>query len=470
VSDQCLQREAAQDAKTASGISVFLLEELGDARLRCAQLKKYIDEAVKLIDKSEHRDHFFEVAAHLMHGIPDTLMRMDKALSAAALAAAKLDYEEIKDDLQPEKVEELEKALEDVRIRRVQRRSTEGAVMNIKEASAQLERISAAMEASGKVDEGSLKTLIANLEGQTKEASGSEVPYILRELSASLLSAEARPSRLKLAAVLRRVLADCMDISKALVRRAGSLGPSGVEIHAIRRVTEQAVNLLFGAIEDTVKSNKSEAAALMDKYSLRETIFRHLVNAVNEYHDAVQKTASVTSQVAAGIYSTAGSREDVIKGFREANPNMTDEDLEKVADNWEKHKDVVKKQANEETSSHPPYVLHRELAEMKKLMSGHGYDPKDADSLQDEGMGSHELEHILKSTRPGGVGSLEYTHKIHKKQASTTSVADQAIRSRFEEGKPADPTENMDPEDSKKWKQQTSEHRDDFKAADTWKA
>lgn len=453
MSDHCLQREAAQDEKTASGISVFLLEELGDARLRCAQLKKYIDEAVKLIDKSEHRDHFFEVAAHLLHGIPDTLMRMDKALSAAALAAAKLDYEEIKDDLQPEKVEELEKALEDVRIRRVQHRSTEASAsnsrdalvtdiawskkhggeavyvdeehgqygvfgihtgfsytlgskehaehvardlnlvkdntrtaMNIKEASAQLERIAASMEAAGKVDEGSLKTLIANLEGQTKEASGSEVPHVLRELSASLLSAEARPSRLKLASVLRRVLADCMDMS---------------------------------------------------------------------------------SQVAAGIYSTAGSREDVIKGFREANPNMTEEDLEKAADQWEKNKDVVKKQANKEASAR----LH-ELREMKTLMSDHGYDPNDADRLQDEGMGTYELEHILKTTHSGGMGSLEYTHKIHKKQASTTSVADQAIRSRFEEGKPADPTENMDPEDSKKWKQQTDEHKDEFKSAshDVWKA
>jgi hypothetical protein len=49
-----------------------------------------------------------------------------------------------------------------------------------------------------------------------------------------------------------------------------------------------------------------------------------------------------SAQVAAQIYQQAGSREDVMKGFKEANPDMSDADLEKAADNWEKHKDVVK--------------------------------------------------------------------------------------------------------------------------------
>ena len=62
MNDNCLQRTASD--KEAAGISVFLLEELGDARLRCAQLKKYLDEATDLINKSGHRDHFYEIAAH----------------------------------------------------------------------------------------------------------------------------------------------------------------------------------------------------------------------------------------------------------------------------------------------------------------------------------------------------------------------------------------------------------------------
>lgn len=49
-----------------------------------------------------------------------------------------------------------------------------------------------------------------------------------------------------------------------------------------------------------------------------------------------------SAQVAAQIYQQAGSREDVMKGFKEANPDMSEADLEKAADMWEKHKDVVK--------------------------------------------------------------------------------------------------------------------------------
>src|SRR5580698_672626 len=123
--DGCMhgRGEARQRVKSAAGISIFLLEELGDARLRHAQLKKYIDEAITLIEKSPQRDHFFEVAGHLLHGIPECLLKMGKALDTAALAAARLDYEEIKGDLKTEKVEELEKALEEVRIRQIRRRS-----------------------------------------------------------------------------------------------------------------------------------------------------------------------------------------------------------------------------------------------------------------------------------------------------------------------------------------------------------
>src|SRR5271170_1507151 len=123
--DGCMRREASTPAaqeKTAS-ISIFLLEELGDARVRCAQLKKYVDEATDLIEKSPGRDHFFEVAGHLIHGIPEVLFKLEKALQAASLAAGRIDYEELKEQLKPEKVEELEKALEDVRIRQLKRRS-----------------------------------------------------------------------------------------------------------------------------------------------------------------------------------------------------------------------------------------------------------------------------------------------------------------------------------------------------------
>lgn len=59
-------------------------------------------------------------------------------------------------------------------------------------------------------------------------------------------------------------------------------------------------------------------------------------------------------------------------------------------------------------------VERHELQEMAALLKRHGYDPDDAERLHDEEMGSSELEHILKTTRPGEMGSLEYTRGLRK--------------------------------------------------------
>ena len=100
-----------------------------------------------------------------------------------------------------------------------------------------------------------------------------------------------------------------------------------------------------------------------------------------------------------------------------------------------------------------------ELKELQDILKEHGYDPKDAKALAKEGMGPTELEHRIKTTKPGGKGSLEYTHNLHK-----LAKGDEK-HSRYEEGKPADPTENMSQEDAKKWKAQTEEHKDEVKSA-----
>ena len=93
-----------------------------------------------------------------------------------------------------------------------------------------------------------------------------------------------------------------------------------------------------------------------------------------------------------------------------------------------------------------------ELKELQDILKEHGYDPKDAKALAKEGIGPTELEHCIKTTKPGQKGSLEYTHNLKK-------------LSHFEEGVPADPTENMSEEDAQKWKDMNEEHRDNFKTA-----
>jgi hypothetical protein len=266
--DRCVRKTASTN-KVAGGITVYLLEELGDARLRCAQLKKYVKEAIDLIEKSPQRDHFFEVAAHLIHGVPDVLFKMEKALDASAMAAARLDYEEIKDNLKPEKADELEDALQDVRLRYLQRRSETDSPkekqMTPKQAAEILNDIAVETETKGAVPLAKVMTLLARIENGTRTKRASvEAPKAaaaFRKAATDVLSATP-PSPAAMSNWLRNVLADQMTPTSA--------------------------------------------------------------------------------QVAAMIYQQASSREEVMKGFKESNPSMSQEALEAAADNWEKHKNVVK--------------------------------------------------------------------------------------------------------------------------------
>jgi hypothetical protein len=47
----------------------------------------------------------------------------------------------------------------------------------------------------------------------------------------------------------------------------------------------------------------------------------------------------------------------------------------------------------------------------------------------------------------------------------TKQAKEDGKESRFEEGVPADPTKNMEPEDAAKWKAQTEKNKDNFKSA-----
>lgn len=207
---------------TEDGFTTFLMEEVADARLRCNQLKSQINEAVNIIEKSGKRDHFFEVAGHLIHGIPDTLMRVEKSLDATAMALAKWTYETLKDDLRPEKADQLEDALKDVRTRRVRRKSTTmptESAMNTVEAREALVRIASAIEKTGYVNTARLAALIARLEGRGRTASSSkaELVTVLRDMASALGSRDAalRPGRNTVASVLRRVLAEAIDVRTA---------------------------------------------------------------------------------------------------------------------------------------------------------------------------------------------------------------------------------------------------------------
>lgn len=104
-------------SKRVANVNIYLQEELSDARLRLDELKGYIARALELVNGSSKRDHLYAIAGDLIYAIPETLLKAERALEATAMAVDKLDYEELRQTLRPEKVEELERILENVRIK-----------------------------------------------------------------------------------------------------------------------------------------------------------------------------------------------------------------------------------------------------------------------------------------------------------------------------------------------------------------
>lgn len=220
-----------EGSKQAGGLTVYLVEELADARLHCERLKGLLSEAIRLVASSKARDHLFEVAGHLIDNAPRELFLLEKSLDATALAASRLDYEELKWSLLPEKAEELERVLRDVRIPSLPRKSDS-------------------------YERSTMRTFQA--------ASKNHIAGALRRLADAVEASSQSP---------KTILTRLARVQMALSQTA-----------------EQAV----------------QAAWPFE----------------------------------------ANSREEVIDGFRSANPSLSKADLEEIADHWEKNRNVVKDKAS----------------------------------------------------------------------------------------------------------------------------
>jgi hypothetical protein len=100
-----------------AGASIYIQEELSDARLRAEELKNLLVRALDLVHASPQRDHFYAVAGDIIHAAPECMLKLERALQAAAMAVNELDSNELKQVLRPEKVDELERVLQDLRVR-----------------------------------------------------------------------------------------------------------------------------------------------------------------------------------------------------------------------------------------------------------------------------------------------------------------------------------------------------------------
>lgn len=357
----CIQRPGQ---KTAAGTLVYLVEELGDARMRCDQLVRYVDEGVKLLENTpeEIKERFMESAGHLTQAIPETLFKLHKALQAVALAATRMDYEEIKDDLRPEKVDELERVLQDVRLRHVRRRSQ---------------------------------------------------PW---------------------------------------------------DLATFKAVAHQ-VSLLQGEL-----SNMEQKMA------------------GNQWKVAYDWTSHLSQEV-----MQLASPNEVREKFKEQNPKLDDAALDEIVGQWMKNKDVVK---DKSAAKRPTFdvakksLLDHLSKEGWKISSPTLKIPHATDrngevrlwfktqavymSIVKGRGGSHTMDgarsiHVdIRDLTPEQFMSKvdQWSKQSSSKTASAWKVScEDTKQSRHEEGKPADPTKDMSPEDAAKWEQMNEEHGDKFKAA-----
>lgn len=94
----------------------YLQEELARARNATERLKRNVVRAVGLIQASPARDHLYAVAGDVIYDIPATIQELERSLETAAMAVNKLDYEDLRQVIRPDKVDELEAVLEQVRL------------------------------------------------------------------------------------------------------------------------------------------------------------------------------------------------------------------------------------------------------------------------------------------------------------------------------------------------------------------
>ena len=99
-----------------ANVQIYIQEELSDARMRLDELKNYIVQASDFINKSGQKDHIYAVAGDIIHAIPETLLKLERALQATALACNTVDNEEIKSQIRPNKIDQLERVLDEIRV------------------------------------------------------------------------------------------------------------------------------------------------------------------------------------------------------------------------------------------------------------------------------------------------------------------------------------------------------------------
>lgn len=425
-------------AKTA-GMTVYLMEELGDARLRCEELVRYVAEATKLVEKSTHRDHFFEVAGHLIQGIPESLFKLQKAIQAVSLAASRMDYEELKQELRPEKVEELEQVLKDIRIRHVQRRSDpirpwEQNMIDDLWKSPEA-RSAKTEEKESRFEEGKPADPTENMSPEDARKWKEEHDKNKDNFKAAedysgkvyvvVLTKDGQRSK-------EGPFPSTNRYQEARELLTSKLGDPDVKSVAFERAEKP----------------KSAAEVPVDRVKGAVTSIERSLKDIKHHLEKGEKTP--WGDVLSLFNDIRGASMAMV---RKLDKNASEEDFDPklaaelpmdVAGDFQAASLALKNAARGMgVKKNTCIAVHLVASAVGKLK---------------EGRSSEALYRAYDIMHASGMWDL-------KEPLEARLACDDDKRSRFEEGKPADPTENMSPEDAKRWKEEHAKNKDNFKSA-----
>lgn len=455
-----------------AGAIVHLVEELGDARLRCEQLVAYIAEAVRLIENSPHKDHFFEVAGHILYAAPLTLQKLQKSLQAVALAANQIDSEELKNDLRPEKVQELEKALENVRIRQIRRRSE--PTMITPQYVAEKLRQFAATTRKYQLPQSEMAQFIVALEEGHKQANES-VPVADMLDSFAQIAERGNKDYLRLATVLRRMIGD-VHVKGVVADVQGTRTAGAAEATKFQDLAKKQLPSLVKegrSVDVWLSTVDTTMGKLLDLLAHDKWAKDRILRVMDDSRD-LKATATKFRATLANFRKVV--EQNYLSLAQSVNP-----DEAKTEPEWAEYQSRSASDAwKTDRAKTAAFDLDRALAQVKRKLHLEVIAPlKGLSRLIDDGVFTREQGEPEQNFKiPGYVNDvLKSATELMEDLANidnwaSRSASDEDKQSRFEEGKPADPTKNMSPEDAKKWKVENEKHKDDFKkeAYDAWKA
>ena len=206
-----------------------------------------------------------------------------------------MDYEELKDQLKPEKVEELESVLRDTRIKQIDRRSPYLQPMTNSPRNAGALSIQDVNRIGDSLEDILVQAL--KLRETLPPLQHNKVDTIIDEAEEALKK-------------LKRASTSSNQGSYNMFKAASKSHIAG----ALRRIADEI-----------------DAARIPPKEA-RVRLHRVLM--------ALSQTAQEAVEAMGPIQAT--TRQDVMDGFKKSNPDLSKEQLEEIADHWEENKSVVK--------------------------------------------------------------------------------------------------------------------------------